>query len=307
VNIFRGKNLDETRLACLRGPGGPHSRSSAAGRTVGLGSRPIPYIRTSCAAGDPAAPILYEVDRIRGRAGPSRPGAWSRSSTAGPSSTSNARSTSTKAQILSTRQKCTGTPPDHLPTVRERLEALSRPATGLVSSWIGHGRLISVTSATCHGCNRESGDRQRLWGTRRRGAGPTTGCCTLQWSPTPRTCPSIDSILSPTRSAGRKGRTWSSAWTTACGSTARSGQTGGSSSIRILLSVWSARAGTWPHVRRGGPPGRQPGAGRGADPRRAPGPWPRATPLTKFDHDTGPLRSASGPSWFSSRWLVVSC
>jgi acyl-CoA thioesterase-2 len=63
VNIFRGKNLDETRLRVFGGQVAAQSLV-AAGRTVDSGrvhSLHSYFLR----AGDPAAPILYEVDRIR--------------------------------------------------------------------------------------------------------------------------------------------------------------------------------------------------------------------------------------------------
>lgn len=63
VNIFRGKNLDETRLRVFGGQVAAQSLI-AAGRTVASGrvhSLHSYFLR----AGDPKAPILYEVDRIR--------------------------------------------------------------------------------------------------------------------------------------------------------------------------------------------------------------------------------------------------
>ena len=63
VNIFRGKNLDETRLRVFGGQVAAQSLV-AAGRTVERGrvhSLHSYFLRP----GDPAAPILYEVDRIR--------------------------------------------------------------------------------------------------------------------------------------------------------------------------------------------------------------------------------------------------
>src|SRR5208283_4781028 len=63
VNIFRGKNLDETRQRVFGGQVAAQSLV-AAGRTVEVGrvhSLHSYFLRP----GDPAAPILYEVDRIR--------------------------------------------------------------------------------------------------------------------------------------------------------------------------------------------------------------------------------------------------
>ena len=63
VNIFRGKNLDETRLRVFGGQVAAQSLV-AAGRTVDQGrvhSLHSYFLRP----GDPTAPILYEVDRIR--------------------------------------------------------------------------------------------------------------------------------------------------------------------------------------------------------------------------------------------------
>ena len=63
VNIFRGKNLDETRLRVFGGQVAAQSLV-AAGRTVDSGrvhSLHSYFLRP----GDPTAPILYEVDRIR--------------------------------------------------------------------------------------------------------------------------------------------------------------------------------------------------------------------------------------------------
>ena len=63
VNIFRGKNLDETRLRVFGGQVAAQSLV-AAGRTVDSGrvhSLHSYFLRP----GDPKAPILYEVDRIR--------------------------------------------------------------------------------------------------------------------------------------------------------------------------------------------------------------------------------------------------
>jgi acyl-CoA thioesterase-2 len=63
VNIFRGKNFDETRLRVFGGQVAAQSLV-AAGRTVELGrvhSLHSYFLRP----GDPTAPILYEVDRIR--------------------------------------------------------------------------------------------------------------------------------------------------------------------------------------------------------------------------------------------------
>jgi acyl-CoA thioesterase II len=63
VNIFRGKNLDETRQRVFGGQVAAQSLV-AAGRTVDSGrvhSLHSYFLRP----GDPSAPILYEVDRIR--------------------------------------------------------------------------------------------------------------------------------------------------------------------------------------------------------------------------------------------------
>jgi acyl-CoA thioesterase-2 len=63
VNIFRGKNLDEKRLRVFGGQVAAQSLV-AAGRTVEQGrvhSLHSYFLRP----GDPTAPILYEVDRIR--------------------------------------------------------------------------------------------------------------------------------------------------------------------------------------------------------------------------------------------------
>jgi acyl-CoA thioesterase-2 len=63
VNIFRGRNLDETRLRVFGGQVAAQSLV-AAGRTVDSGrvhSLHSYFLRP----GDPTAPILYEVDRIR--------------------------------------------------------------------------------------------------------------------------------------------------------------------------------------------------------------------------------------------------
>ncbi len=63
VNVFRGKNLDATRLRVFGGQVAAQSLV-AAGRTVDSGrvhSLHSYFLRP----GDPAAPILYEVDRIR--------------------------------------------------------------------------------------------------------------------------------------------------------------------------------------------------------------------------------------------------
>jgi acyl-CoA thioesterase-2 len=63
VNIFRGQNLDETRLRVFGGQVAAQSLV-AAGRTVDSGrvhSLHSYFLRP----GDPTAPILYEVDRIR--------------------------------------------------------------------------------------------------------------------------------------------------------------------------------------------------------------------------------------------------
>jgi acyl-CoA thioesterase-2 len=63
VNIFRGKNLDETRLRVFGGQVAAQSLV-AAGRTVERGrvhSLHSYFLRP----GDPTTPILYEVDRIR--------------------------------------------------------------------------------------------------------------------------------------------------------------------------------------------------------------------------------------------------
>ena len=63
VNIFRGKNLEEARLRVFGGQVAAQALV-AAGRTVDSGrvhSLHSYFLR----AGDPAAPILYEVDRIR--------------------------------------------------------------------------------------------------------------------------------------------------------------------------------------------------------------------------------------------------
>ena len=63
VNIFRGRNLDETRLRVFGGQVAAQSLV-AAGRTVDAGrvhSLHSYFLRP----GDPTAPILYEVDRIR--------------------------------------------------------------------------------------------------------------------------------------------------------------------------------------------------------------------------------------------------
>jgi acyl-CoA thioesterase-2 len=63
VNIFRGKNLDETRLRVFGGQVAAQSLV-AAGRTVDKGrvhSLHSYFLRP----GDPTVPILYEVDRIR--------------------------------------------------------------------------------------------------------------------------------------------------------------------------------------------------------------------------------------------------
>ncbi|MGA3354102.1 MAG: acyl-CoA thioesterase II [Acidimicrobiales bacterium] len=63
VNIFRGKNLDETRLRVFGGQVAAQSLV-AAGRTVEHGrvhSLHSYFLRP----GDPTVPILYEVDRIR--------------------------------------------------------------------------------------------------------------------------------------------------------------------------------------------------------------------------------------------------
>jgi len=63
VNIFRGKNFDETRLRVFGGQVAAQSLV-AAGRTVDKGrvhSLHSYFLRP----GDPTAPILYEVDRIR--------------------------------------------------------------------------------------------------------------------------------------------------------------------------------------------------------------------------------------------------
>jgi acyl-CoA thioesterase-2 len=63
VNIFRGKNLDATRLRVFGGQVAAQSLV-AAGRTVESGrvnSLHSYFLRP----GDPTAPILYEVDRIR--------------------------------------------------------------------------------------------------------------------------------------------------------------------------------------------------------------------------------------------------
>ena len=63
VNIFRGKNLDEKRLRVFGGQVAAQSLV-AAGRTVDQGrvhSLHSYFLRP----GDPTAPILYEVDRIR--------------------------------------------------------------------------------------------------------------------------------------------------------------------------------------------------------------------------------------------------
>ena len=63
VNIFRGKNFDETRLRVFGGQVAAQSLV-AAGRTVEVGrvhSLHSYFLRP----GDPTAPILYEVDRIR--------------------------------------------------------------------------------------------------------------------------------------------------------------------------------------------------------------------------------------------------
>jgi acyl-CoA thioesterase-2 len=63
VNIFRGKNIDETRLRVFGGQVAAQSLV-AAGRTVDRGrvhSLHSYFLRP----GDPTAPILYEVDRIR--------------------------------------------------------------------------------------------------------------------------------------------------------------------------------------------------------------------------------------------------
>ncbi len=63
VNIFRGKNLDETRQRVFGGQVAAQSLV-AAGRTVDAGkvhSLHSYFLRP----GDPTAPILYEVDRIR--------------------------------------------------------------------------------------------------------------------------------------------------------------------------------------------------------------------------------------------------
>ena len=73
VNIFRGKNFDEQRLRVFGGQVAAQSLV-AAGRTVESGrvhSLHSYFLR----AGDPTAPILYEVDRIRdGRVGNVRGG-----------------------------------------------------------------------------------------------------------------------------------------------------------------------------------------------------------------------------------------
>ena len=63
VNVFRGKNLDATRLRVFGGQVAAQSLV-AAGRTVDSGrvhSLHSYFLRP----GDPTAPILYEVDRIR--------------------------------------------------------------------------------------------------------------------------------------------------------------------------------------------------------------------------------------------------
>lgn len=63
VNVFRGRNLDETRLRVFGGQVAAQSLV-AAGRTVDAGrvhSLHSYFLRP----GDPTAPILYEVDRIR--------------------------------------------------------------------------------------------------------------------------------------------------------------------------------------------------------------------------------------------------
>ncbi|MGA2803931.1 MAG: acyl-CoA thioesterase II [Acidimicrobiales bacterium] len=63
VNVFRGRNLDETRLRVFGGQVAAQSLV-AAGRTVESGrvhSLHSYFLRP----GDPTAPILYEVDRIR--------------------------------------------------------------------------------------------------------------------------------------------------------------------------------------------------------------------------------------------------
>lgn len=63
VNIFRGKNIDETRLRVFGGQVAAQSLV-AAGRTVDRGrvhSLHSYFLRP----GDPTTPILYEVDRIR--------------------------------------------------------------------------------------------------------------------------------------------------------------------------------------------------------------------------------------------------
>ena len=63
VNVFRGRNLDETRLRVFGGQVAAQSLV-AAGRTVESGrvhSLHSYFLRP----GDPTAPILYQVDRIR--------------------------------------------------------------------------------------------------------------------------------------------------------------------------------------------------------------------------------------------------
>ena len=63
VNIFRGKNLDETRQRVFGGQVAAQSLV-AAGRTVDVG-RVHSLHSYLLRPGDPTVPILYEVDRIR--------------------------------------------------------------------------------------------------------------------------------------------------------------------------------------------------------------------------------------------------
>ena len=255
VNIFRGKNLDETRLRVFGGQVAAQSLV-AAGRTVDQGrvhSLHSYFLRP----GDPTAPILYEVDRIR-----------------------DGRSFTTRRVVaiqhgraifnlqcsfhidegpgLVHQFEMPEVPrPEELATFRERLEPYRDAVAGVVPASTGRGRSTSAMSGTSPGCPTASAEtRQRLW-VRADGELPDDPLLHAAVVAYASDMSIIDSILKPHEITWETGRRWSSASTTACGSIGRSGLTVGSFRPGLAQRLRGARPRQGPHVRRGGPPCRE--------------------------------------------------
>ena len=212
----------------------------AAGRTVEHGrvhSLHSYFLRP----GDPTVPILYEVDRIRdGRSFTTRRVV----------AIQHGRAIFNLSASFHDLEEGPGAPDPHARGARPRVAGPALRAAPALEG--GAGRVVRPAPPDRPAPHRRAArGTPRAWAspTSGSGSGPTASCpttrsCTPAWSPTRPTCRSSTPSSPRTRCAGTTPTSWGPAWTTACGSTGRSGPTSGCSTTRTRRSP--PRGGAWP-------------------------------------------------------------